>query len=205
VEAETKELNILIAGVGGQGNLLASEVISWASVKEGFKVRVADIFGAAQRGGAVTSHIRLGKDVYSPVPPRGSAHILLGFEPVECLRAASLLRSDCTAIINTRTIVPSSVSLGQASYPTLDEITALIQKLVRKIVTLDAASIALSAGDALMVNIVMVGALAGTGAAPIRKETFIEAIRNLVPSGSEENNLNAFNLGFEDVKAKLAK
>jgi len=199
VDTGLKELNILIAGVGGQGNLLASEIISHASVKEGLHVRVADIFGAAQRGGAVTSHIRLGKDVYSPVMPRGSAHILLGFEPAECLRAAELLRPDCTAIINTRTIVPSSVSLGQASYPMLDEITATMKKLVRKIVTLDAVSIARKAGDALMVNIVMVGALAGTGATPIRKETFIEAIKDLVPKGTVESNLNAFNLGFEVV------
>ena len=199
-----RELNILIVGVGGQGNLLASEIISWAAVKEGFKIRVADIFGAAQRGGAVTSHIRIGDDVYSPVLPRGSAHILLGFEPVECLRAASLLRPDCTAIINTRSIIPSSVSLGQASYPTLDEITSLIQELVRKTVTLDAISLALKAGDVLMVNIVMVGALAGTGVAPIQKETFTEAIQALVPSGTEQKNLNAFNLGFESVQQKLA-
>lgn len=205
MNAGPEELNILIAGVGGQGNLLASEIISWASVKEGFKIRVADIFGAAQRGGAVTSHIRLGKEVYNPVMPRGSAHILLGFEPVECLRAAGFLRSDCTAIINTRIIVPSSVTLGQASYPALEQITGLMGKLVKKIVTLDAASLALKAGDALMVNIVMVGALAGTGATPIRKQTFIEAIRNLVPRGTEQNNLKAFNLGFEDVQEKLDK
>jgi indolepyruvate ferredoxin oxidoreductase beta subunit len=185
MESGPSELNILIVGVGGQGNLLASEIISSASVKQGLKVRVADIFGAAQRGGAVTSHIRIGKDVYSPVMPRGSAHVLLGFEPVECLRAANLLRPDCTAIINTRTIVPSSVSLGQASYPALSEITSLIQRLVRKTITLDAVPLALGAGDALMVNIVMVGALAGTGVTPIRKETFIEAIKDLVPRGTE--------------------
>jgi len=205
VNTSLNELNIVIAGVGGQGNLLASEIISSASVKEGFKVRVADIFGAAQRGGAVTSHIRLGKEVYSPVLPQGSAHILVGFEPVECLRAANLLRADCTAIVNTRPVVPSSVSLGRASYPTLEEITALLRKLVGKIVTLDAAILARKAGDALMVNIVMVGALAGTGATPIRKETFIQAIRDLVPRGTQESNLNAFNLGFQDVREKMAE
>jgi len=205
VDESPEELNILIAGVGGQGNLLASEIISWASVKQGFKIRVADIFGAAQRGGAVTSHIRLGKEVYNPVMPQGSAHILLGFEPVECLRAASFLRPDCTAIVNTRTIVPSSVSLGQASYPPLKQITAILQELVKKTVMLDAAALAIKAGDALMVNIVMVGALAGTGCTPIRKETFIEAITNLVPKGTEQNNLKAFNLGFEDVQEKLDK
>ncbi|HYB84423.1 MAG TPA: indolepyruvate oxidoreductase subunit beta [archaeon] len=204
MESGPSELNILIVGVGGQGNLLASEIISWASVKQVLKVRVADIFGAAQRGGAVTSHIRIGKDVYNPVMPRDSAHILLGFEPVECLRAANLLRPDCTAIINTRTIVPSSVSLGQATYPTLVEITSLIQKLVRKMITLDAVSLALRAGDALMLNIVMVGALAGTGVTPIRKETFIEAIKDLAPRGTEHKNLTAFTLGFEAVQEKLA-
>jgi indolepyruvate ferredoxin oxidoreductase beta subunit len=197
------ELNIVIAGVGGQGNLLASEIISSASVKEGFQVRVADIFGAAQRGGAVTSHIRLGKEVYGPVPPQGSVHILVGFEPVECLRTANFLRTDCLAIMNTRPIVPSSVSLGKATYPTLDEITALLEKLVSKVVTLDATSLARKAGDTLMINLVMVGALAGTGATPIRKETFIEAIKGLVPKGTQENNLTAFNLGFEDVQEKM--
>jgi len=200
---DPEELNILIAGVGGQGNLLASEIISWASVTEGFKIHVADIFGAAQRGGAVTSHIRIGKGVYNPVMPRGSAHILLGFEPVECLRTAAFLRPDCTAIINTRPIMPSSVTLGQASYPPIDQITALMRKLARKVVTVDAASLAIKAGDALMVNIVMVGALAGTLATPIPKETFVEAIKNHVPRGTEQNNLNAFNLGFENVQEKM--
>ena len=203
MDLSSEELNILIAGVGGQGNLLASEIISWASVKEGFKIHVADIFGAAQRGGAVTSHIRLGKEVYNPVMPRASAHILLGFEPAECLRAANFLRPDCTAVVNTRTIIPSTVSLGQASYPSLDEITAILRKLVRKTVMLDAASLALKAGDALMVNIVMVGALAGTGATPIQKKTYVEAIENLVPRGTEEINVKAFNLGFEEVQGKL--
>ena len=203
MDRDQEEFNILIAGVGGQGNLLASEIISWASVKEGFKIRVADIFGAAQRGGAVTSHIRLGKEVYSPVLPRGSAHILLGFEPVECLRAANLIRSDCMAIINTRSIMPSLVNLGKASYPTLDEITALMGKLAKKIVTLDAVTLAHDAGDALMVNIVMVGALAGADATPISKETYVEAIKNLVPKGTEEKNLKAFNLGFETVRETL--
>jgi len=205
VNTEPDELDILIAGVGGQGNLLASEIISWASVKEGFRIHVADIFGAAQRGGAVTSHIRVGNAVHNPVMPRGSAHILLGFEPVECLRAAGFLRPDCTAIINTRMIIPSSVSLGQASYPALEEITAVLRKLVNRIVTLDAAALATKAGDALIVNVVMVGALAGSGLTQIRKETFIEAIRNLVPKGTEQNNLNAFNLGFEAVQIQMKK
>jgi len=199
------ELNILIAGVGGQGNLLASEIISWASVKEGFRIHVADIFGAAQRGGAVTSHIRIGDSVYNPVMPQGSAHVLLGFEPSECLRAAGYLRQDCTAIMNTRMIIPSSVSLGQASYPALEEITAVMRKLVKKIVTLDAASLAVKAGDALIVNVVMVGALAGSGVTQIGKENFIEAIKTLVPKGTEQNNLSAFNLGFGAVQEQLRK
>lgn len=199
------ELNILISGVGGQGNLLASEIIASAAVKEGFKVRVADIFGAAQRGGAVVSHIRVGKDVHSPVLPQSSAHILLGFEPVECLRVANFLRPDCTAIVNTRPIVPSSVSLGIAKYPSMSEIIALLQKLVKSIITLDAVQLARKAGDTMMVNIVMVGALSGAGGTPIQRDSFIQAIKELVPKGTEENNLEAFNLGFQNVREKMAK
>jgi len=199
------ELNILICGVGGQGNLLASEIIASAAVKEGFSLRVADIFGAAQRGGAVASHIRIGKDVHSPVLPQNSAHILLGFEPAECLRVANFLRPDCMAIMNTRPIIPSTVSLGKARYPSRDEIEGLLQKLVKTIITLDAVQLAQKAGDPMMMNIVMVGALAGTDGTPIQKDSFIEAIKELVPKGTQEKNLDAFNLGYRDVSKKIAK
>jgi indolepyruvate ferredoxin oxidoreductase beta subunit len=129
----------------------------------------------------------------------------LGFEPVECLRVADLLRPDCTAIINTRPVFPSSVNLGITSYPSIEEITALLQELVESIITLDALELARKAGDTMMVNIVMVGALAGAGGTPIRKDSLIQAIREAVPKGTEENNLEAFNLGFHNVRERIAK
>ena len=199
---EKREFNVLIAGVGGQGNLLSSEIIATAAVIEGFKVRVADVFGAAQRGGSVLSHIRIG-EVYSPVIPTGAANVLLGFEPIECLRASRLLSPDCTAIVNTRPIYPRDVCIGEAEYPRIDEIVAMLEKLTKRLIYRDFVELAEKAGSPRTLNVVMVGCLSGLNILPIKKETFLKVIPESVPKGTEEVNLRAFNLGYEYIRKEL--
>lgn len=197
---KVKEFNVLIAGVGGQGNLLSSEIIATAAVSGGFRVRVADVFGAAQRGGSVLSHIRIGDEVYGPIIRQGSADVLLGFEPVECLRASRLLSPSCTAIVNTRPIYPRDVSIGKLAYPDISKITSLLQKLVKKLIHRDFIKIAEKAGSSRTLNVVMVGSLAGSELLPIRKETFLKVMVETVPSGTKEMNIKAFELGYEEIK-----
>lgn len=198
IASTVKEFNVLIAGVGGQGNLLSSEIIARAAVREGFKVRVADVFGAAQRGGSVLSHIRMGEEVYSPVIPQGGADVLLGFEPVECLRASGLLSPSCIAIINTRPIYPRDVSIGESSYPNICEIASLLQKLTKRLIHRDFIKLAEKAGSSKTLNVVMVGSLAGLELLPVRKEMFLEVIAESVPRTTENINIRAFKLGYKE-------
>lgn len=197
------EFNVLIAGVGGQGNLLSSEIIATAAVRCGLKVRLADVFGAAQRGGSVLSHIRMGEGVYSPVIPRGGAEVLLGFEPVECLRASGLLSSSCVAIVNTRPIYPRDVSIGKHSYPSISEITSLLQRLVTRLIRRDFTELAEKAGSPRTLNVIMVGSLAGLELLPVEKETFLEVVAETVPKGTEEMNIRAFKIGYDEIEKEI--
>ncbi|MFQ5761391.1 MAG: indolepyruvate oxidoreductase subunit beta [Candidatus Bathyarchaeia archaeon] len=195
----SKELNILVAGVGGQGNLLASEIIASAAVREGLKVRVAEVFGAAQRGGAVVSHIRIGPTVYSPLISEGQADIVLGFEPVECLRTAKFLSSVTTIIMNASPVIPVSVSLGLTTYPDYNATLELLRRLTSNVIAIDATDLAKKAGHAMMMNVVMVGALAGANLTPIATERFTDAISSIVRKGAEAMNHKAFEYGINAI------
>ncbi len=199
VKREIEEFNILIAGVGGQGNLLSSEIIATAAVKSGFKVRVADVFGAAQRGGSVLSHIRIGEKIFSPVIPEQNANVLLGFEPVECLRAAKFLSPTCVAIVNLRPIYPRDVALGKFKYPSIEEIINLLRELANKVLSKDFISVAEKAGDPMTLNVTMVGALASLKTLPIEKETLLEAVKEVVPPKTKEMNIRAFKMGYDET------
>lgn len=199
VAKKIEEFNLLITGVGGQGNLLSSEIIATAAVIEGYKVRVADVFGAAQRGGSVMSHVRIGEKVFSPLIRQRSADAMLGFEPVECLRNLKLLSRSCTAIVNTRPIYPRDVSIGKLTYPSTIQIISLLEKMVKKVIYRDFTEIAEEAGSSRVLNVVMVGLLAGLELLPIGKETFMKAIVETVPSAAKEINIKAFELGFEET------
>jgi indolepyruvate ferredoxin oxidoreductase beta subunit len=197
---KVKEFNVLIAGVGGQGNLLSSEIIATAAVKEGLGVRAADVFGAAQRGGSVLGHVRIGSEVFSPVIHQGAADVLLGFEPVESLRALRFLSPSCTAIVNTRPIYPRDVSIGEATYPSIPEIASILQKAVKKLIHRDFIKMAEKAGSSRTLNVVMVGSLAGLEFLPIAKETFLEALAETLPREAREMNLRAFEFGYAESK-----
>jgi indolepyruvate ferredoxin oxidoreductase beta subunit len=197
---KAEEFNVLLAGVGGQGNLVSSEIIAKAAVDQGFKVKVADVFGAAQRGGSVLSHIRIGDKIYSPIIPQGSANIVVGFEPVECLRAQKYLSNSCIAIVNMRPIYPRDVNIGRLAYPEASTIRSLLKRAIRKLIFEDFTSIAERAGNAKALNVVLVGALVGLSILPFSKETFLRVISETVPIGSEEVNLKAFELGYEEIR-----
>ena len=199
-----KEFNILLAGVGGQGVILMSELLGRSAIADGLRVRGSEILGMAVRGGSVTSVIRIGEDVYGPLIPQGKCDVLIGMEPSEGLRNASYLSKSGSVILNTTPIIPFTVSLGQSTYPSLDQILEKLNSVAGKVITLNAAEIAKEAGSLLSANIVMLGALFGTGLLPLKIATIKEAVQSRFPAKVAPVNIKAFDLGYQ-VSQQAAK
>jgi indolepyruvate ferredoxin oxidoreductase beta subunit len=195
-----KEFNIVLAGVGGQGTLLAAEALGMAAVKDALNVRVGEIHGMAQRGGAVASTVRIGENVLAPTVLDGQADVLLGFEPFETVRNLKYASEKTRVIMNTEKIPPTELAAKNVKYPGLDQIVQKVHLFTEKVVLIDAAQLAKKAGSSLTQNVVLLGALAGTGVLPVKKQSLIEAVRELVPTKHIEINLKAFELGYESVK-----
>ena len=143
----TKESNILITGVGGQGVILMSELLGKAAVADGLKVRGSEALGMAVRGGSVTSSVRLGDDVYGPLIPTGKCDILVGMEPSEALRNIACLSKSSLVLLNTAATVPFTVFVGESSYPSLEDILEKLGKASGRIVQMDAVKTAQTAGS----------------------------------------------------------
>jgi len=193
-------LDVVIAGIGGQGNILLSRILGETAVRTGVEVRISEAFGSAQRGGAVFSHVRLGKS-HSPVIPLGMADALLALEPAEALRQSRFLARNGLAIINTKPIMPVEVLAGRATYSPIETIRNLVAKLTPKLLMIDATALAEQAGDARTANVVMLGALDGCGIMPFESKALRESVSNAVPGKMVEANMKAFDLGRACVPA----
>ena len=200
-----KEFNILITGVGGQGVILMSELLGKSAVRDGLRVRGSEILGMAVRGGSVTSIIRIGDEVYGPLIPMGKCDVLIGMEPSEALRNITYLSKSSLVIVNIAVTIPFTVSLGQSKYPSLEEILEKLSNASGRVVKLDAAQIAQEAGSLLTTNIVMLGALFGTGKLPIGIETIKETIRRHFPAKTASVNIKAFDLGYQTCQQALCQ
>jgi len=192
-----KEFNILITGVGGQGVILMSELLGRAAVADGLRVRGSEILGMAVRGGSVTSAIRIGDNVYGPLIPTGKCNALIGMEPSEALRNIAYLSKSSLVLLNTAVTVPFTVSIGESSYPSLEEMLRQLGKASDRIIQLDAAKTAEKAGSRLATNIVMLGALFGTEQLPIKIATIKETVESHFPAKVAPVNIKAFDLGYE--------
>ena len=198
-----KEFNILITGVGGQGVILISELLGNAAVNDGLNVRGSEVLGMAVRGGAVTSTIRIGSEVYGPLIPMGKCDILIGIEPSEALRNITYLSPSSLVILNMAKVVPTSVFIGESSYPSLEEIVEKLSLIANRVIRLKAAQIAEEAGSVMAANIVMLGALFGTGQLPIKIETTKEQIRARFSAKLAPVNIKAFDLGYQTCQQAL--
>jgi indolepyruvate ferredoxin oxidoreductase, beta subunit len=201
--SSVKELNIIIAGVGGQGVVLLSEILGNAAVRDGLKVRGSEVLGMAQRGGSVFSNIRLGEEVYSPMTPDGKCDVLISLEPSEALRNIQYLNPRSIVIMNNRKVIPATVSMGKSSYPEIDQIQQKLQSVAAKVISLDSVEIAEKAGNRQTANVVMLGALFGSGKIPIKMETIKDSIRERVPAKVADVNLKAFDMGYNLIKSSL--
>lgn len=194
---ETRRL--VFVGVGGQGNLLASRLLGEASLAAGIPAVVSEIHGMAQRGGIVESAVIMG-GATSPIVSNGEADVLVGFEPLETLRALAKCDKHTIVVTNTHPLPPFTVSIGQGTYPAVDEILDLIQAKTKKVFALDGNALAAEAGNPLSLNMVMLGALTGSGSIPIGAEEIKKTISTSTKKAFLESNLKAFDLGLESAK-----
>jgi indolepyruvate ferredoxin oxidoreductase beta subunit len=201
--AKVKEINVIICGVGGQGTVLMSELLGNAAVRDGLSVKGSEVLGMAQRGGSVFSNIRLGSDAYAPLTPEGRCHIMVAIEPSEALRNIHFLANSSIVILNTRKVIPASVSMGKSVYPTLEQIIEKLSKVAKNVITLDATQLAQQAGNILATNVVMLGALFGSGLMPIKVETVKAALQARLPARVLEANMRAFDLGYQECQKSL--
>lgn len=195
-------LNVIIGGVGGQGNVLASRILGEMLIGKGYVVTIGETYGASQRGGSVMSHLRVSrKEPFSPLIAQGQCDLLIALEPVEALRILAYYgKPEVLTLLNTRPIHPIDVISGDATYPEVSKVIAKIEELSLRVWTLNATEIALEMGDPIFSNIVMLGALSAIQVLPVDRQAFEIVVRDLLPSRTMKDNLRAFDRGRERVK-----
>lgn len=186
--------DIVIAGVGGQGSVLASRALAHAAMAEGLPVRTSEVIGMAQREGMVTSHVRMGQGLYGAIIPDGAADFLLGLELAETVRCLPKLKPGGLVITTTSAIVPASVHLGLSTYDRSSLITYLTRKNGNALL-FDAAELAAQAGHSRAANSVVLGALSSAGRLPFSPEQLVNSILEMIPGKLHEINRRAFELG----------
>jgi indolepyruvate ferredoxin oxidoreductase beta subunit len=188
---ENKVINILLVGVGGQGIILASEIMADVFMDAGYDVKKSEVHGMAQRGGSVSTHVRFGPKVFSPLIREGEVDIFMAFEELEALRYTHYLGPSPTILLNRQRLNPPSVSLGMENYP--EEVVAILSQRSPKVKSIAARDLALQAGDMRAVNVVMLGALSGF--LSIDEKIWNENLLRRFPPKAQKINLEAFQLG----------
>ncbi len=195
--------NVIITGVGGQGNVLASRVLGNMLVRKGYQVVIGETFGATQRGGSVMSHLRISSTTsFSPQIPKGKAHIVVALEPTEAIRVLKDYGSpEVSALCNTRPIHPVGVISGELEYPSPEEIKNSVTQLTNQAWFINVTDEALKLGNPVFGNIMMIGALAGINVLPLDRELFEAVISESMPEEKVEVNLSAYDKGTNMVQA----
>ena len=186
--------NLIITGVGGQGNVLSSRMLGNMLTSNGYYITIGETFGASQRGGSVMSHVRISqRAAWSPQIPGGKAHLVIALEPSEAFRVLSAYGNRKTLLIwNTRPIYPVSVISGESQYPGQTEIRQRLAELTQRNWSLNATEKAMDLGNAIFANIIMLGALSELCLLPFSREDFTEVLTSTLPSDKVSINLDAF-------------
>jgi len=185
----------LITGVGGQGTILASDIMAAVGLAAGYDVKKSDILGLAVRGGAVVGHVRWGERVHSPIVPEGRVDYLLAFEILECLRWLNQVRPEGTVLVNQQEIHPVTVSSGFATYPEKETVDKALQAATSNVYHVPGLDIAQKLGNTRVLNVVLLGALSAL--LPVEAETWENVLEERVPSRFIDLNLKAFRQGRE--------
>ena len=196
-------LNIIVCGVGGQGNILVARLTGRSLAKCGYMVAIGETYGASQRGGDVMSHIRLSvRRRYGPLIPPGGAHIVLGLEPLETVRIlVDYGNPEVATITNTHPILPVTVGMGVTQYPDYDELRQAIAQLSGRVWFLDATEVALDLGSVRLTNVVILGALIGSSLLPITEAQLKVEIKERFPKDTLKPILEAFRKGLSYTRA----
>lgn len=200
-------VNVIITGVGGQGNILASQLLAGAAIVEGWHATIGETYGASQRGGSVMSHVRLSRDYQvGPLIPKGETNVLVGFEPMETLRVMlDYANGDTRIIVNPRPTYPIGVMAGTMQYPPVEKLIAAMREAVSEVVVVPGTEIAQECGVAIAQNVVMMGALAGSSYLPLKEESFEEMLKDTFSGDKLELNLSALRSGAEAFKKASTK
>ena len=194
--------NIYISGVGGQGIIKTSVIMGESAMKSDLSVVVGEIHGMSQRGGVVSTQMKIG-DSHSPIIEEGKADLLLAFEPLEALRAVKLINKDSYVVMNTSPIYPFNIRQSEHPYPELSAVIDELESHAKKVIALDADGIAKKAGHILAVNMVLLGAVAAIPGFPVDKETIITSMQANLPEKSIPINLKAFEEGFRVCSSNI--
>ena len=194
--------NVIITGVGGQGNVMASRVLGNMLSRKNLNITIGETFGASQRGGSVMSHLRVSSGSYwSPQIPKGRCHLVISLEPTEAIRVLMNYGNPKVRVLcNTRPVHAIGVISGEHHYPSLEEIKAWIQELSEECWFLEATDRAIELGNPILGNIMMIGAAAGIGVLPLDREDFEAAISQTLSSDKVALNLRAYDLGARMVQ-----
>ncbi len=193
-------INFLITGVGGQGTVLASDIMAAVGLAAGYDVKKSDILGLAVRGGAVVGHVRWGERVHSPIVPEGRVDYLVAFEILEGLRWLDQVRPEGTILINQQEIHPVTVSSGLATYPDEATVDKAFQAAAEHVYRIPGINIARELGSARVLNVVLLGVLSAL--LPVESETWESVVRERVPSRFVNLNLQAFGRGRDWMQEK---
>jgi len=199
---KTDPFNIIITGVGGQGNVMASRVLGSMFVNNGYYVTIGETFGASQRGGSVMSHLRISKgSSWSPQMPKGRADIIVSLEPIEAIRVlADYSNRETRVLTNTRPIYPVTVIKGEATYPSLEAMKDEVCTILPHTRFIDATEEAIKLDSPILANIIMIGAVCGMALLPLERDDFRKAIVQRVRTDQIDLNMNAFDIGFSLIK-----
>lgn len=196
-------MNIIICGVGGNGVILTTRILAEAAMKEGLNVRIGASHGLAIRGGTVVSYLRIGSDAKGVIMPQRSGDILLAFEPLEALRQMKLLKDNAKVLLNNEPYIGVDAHLGLSDYPEIDEIISRLSK-TQELVEIEASKLAIKAGSQVMTNVVMLGSLASSKELPIKRDTLLNAVLDMVPPQTVESNKRAFEYGEQAFQERAA-
>jgi len=193
--------NILLAGVGGQGTVLASKLLAQCAIDRGSHVHTAETIGMAQRGGSVVSHVRIGEGVYSPLIPFRGAQLIIGFEPAEAVRVLPYLGENGALIVNTRAVKPVTDALSASDYDSGKMLDYLKDNFSR-VLLFDGTGTAMECGAGKALNIALIGAAAGAGYLDFGEDELIGAINRVIPEKFRDSNMRAFKTAFAMARGK---
>ena len=192
-----ENLNMLRVGVGGQGTILASNILAELGIKLGYDVKKAEVHGMSQRGGSVISHLRWGLEVFSPIIAKGQADVMVAFEKMEVARYMDILKPEGMVLSNNHAIPPITVSTGASSYPEDEILQAKISKITQNVHWIDGLGIAEELGNVRTENVVLLGALSSL--LDMQSEPWLEVLAARVPPKFIDINREAFSAGRKSI------